>query len=73
MCRKIKLNNTITFLLAGMLLCVLNSCQSAPSAKDVAHNRDFQANTFSLQMLTTKYGRQAAETVIFQWQKNRKL
>ena len=63
--RKIKLTHTIKFLLqAGILLCVLNSCVSAPSAKDVARNRDFQDNTFSLQMLTTKYGKQTTETVV---------
>ncbi|MBR3731545.1 MAG: hypothetical protein IKQ61_11080 [Spirochaetales bacterium] len=57
--------HTITFLLAsGMLLCALCSCASMPTVKEIARNRDFQANTFSLQMLIEKYGRQTTETVV---------
>ena len=61
---EIKLKKLIFLLAAGILVSSICSCQSAPTAKELARNRDFQANTFSLQMLTTKYGKQTTETVI---------
>ena len=61
---EIKLKKLILLLAAGILVSSTFSRQSAPTAKELARNRDFQANTFSLQMLTTKYGRQTTQTVI---------